>query len=109
VFDVTERGTGVIGWFAEERGGKALFWTWPQVWAASDFLTGSWLKAKKTPHSAGWWPVLRCWDVEEGHFPGGEYWDGSQWSARAVVSWIDQPCSSKDGAAALAEINDPGW
>ena len=108
-FDVIEPGTGVIGWFVEEHGGKALFWTWPQTWAASDFLTASWLKAEKTPHSAGWWPVLRCWDTEEGYFPGGEHWDGSKWSDSAVVAWIDQRCSSKEDAAGVAEANDPGW
>ena len=28
-FTVIKPGTGVMGWFAEERGGKALFMTWP--------------------------------------------------------------------------------
>lgn len=27
----------------------------------------------------GWYPVLLCWDPNEGIFPNAAYWDGTEW------------------------------
>lgn len=37
-----------------------------------------WLTDKK-PDAPGIYPVLFCWDANEGHFPRSGYWDGTEW------------------------------
>jgi hypothetical protein len=67
---------------------------------------GTWLYST-TPQSTGWYPVLRCWDPEEGWFPDGGYWTGTMWDSAAVAAWIDQRQDSEAAAKRIAYEKDP--
>ncbi len=58
----------------------------------------------------GWYPILICWDLAEGFFPGAAEWSGSEWKSGDPVShyW---PSKFDDASAAkeFAYKQDPLW
>jgi hypothetical protein len=68
------------------------------------------LLADKEPQSIGWYPVLLCWEAEEGFFPAAAYWNGEAFAdERAASHWLPKQLQTKDEAEAFAYENDPGW
>lgn len=61
----------------------------------------------------GWYPILYCWDAEEGCFPGGAQWTGSGWAENNVSANITHYWHVKfdemESAEAYAYENDPNW
>lgn len=49
-----------------------------------------WVSFLESPPEPGWYPVMRCWDQEEGSFPGGAFWNGSEWSSGAVIEYLPE-------------------
>ena len=71
-------------------------------------MTGRWLYADaKEPTLPGWYPVLRCWDANEGAYPAAEQWENGTWTGPAVLAWIDQCCRSAEQASDIAYKEDP--
>lgn len=58
------------------------------------------------PPSPGWYPVLVCYDDQEGVFPMAAEWDGGKWLHGAVVGFGDL-CDTQEKAQKLAYENDP--
>jgi len=58
-----------------------------------------------TPLVPGWYPVLLCWEIEEGVFPSSAKWDGKQWSLSAVVAF-GILCTTAEEAMFIAREND---
>ena len=69
-------------------------------------MTEFWNYGDDQPGEPGWYPVLRCWDPEEGTFPGAGYWNGSSWDNQAVSSFGSR-CASRTEAERLAYEHDP--
>lgn len=39
------------------------------------------------PTTAGWYAALVCYDLQEGIFPEGAWWDGNTWEHTHVVAF----------------------
>lgn len=63
------------------------------------------------PKEVGWYPILICWDEEEGHFPGAAYWTGKEWSDNVgpISFFLDEKFTEQDDAYDVASENDPEW
>jgi len=58
--------------------------------------------------SAGWYPVLLCYDPNDGVFPGGEFWDGQKWrSPRAISCYMPVRYETEKEAGVMAYRHDP--
>jgi hypothetical protein len=83
-------------------------WCKPMETIAKNVITGRWLSVEKVePNIPGWYPVLRCWDAEEGVYPAAEQWQDDTWTGPAVLAWIDQRCQSAEHASDIAYKEDP--
>jgi hypothetical protein len=58
------------------------------------------------PEVVGWYAVLRCWEPQEGIFPGSSYWDGKGWYESAVTAHSG-PFPSEKEAEVWADEHDP--
>lgn len=58
------------------------------------------------PIKAGFYPVLFCFDPEEGLFDCGAYWDGNNWDRPRVIGFGIK-CKNKQDAERLAEKHNP--
>lgn len=38
------------------------------------------------PTERGWYATLKCWDAEEGIFPGAHFWNGDEWQPMTFAS-----------------------
>ena len=62
----------------------------------------------KNPTQEGWYPVLLCWDPNEGHFPAAAYWDGERWTSGPVAAFVPMaPCADLKEARDWAYKYDP--
>jgi hypothetical protein len=66
--------------------------------------------ADQEPVAVGWYPVLLCWEAEEGFFPAAAYWNGEAFAdERAVSNWLPKQFATKAEAEAMASEWDPDW
>jgi hypothetical protein len=72
-------------------------------WVETDFVHG-----ENNPIEAGFYAVTRCWEPEEGFFPGSSYWDGTGWDddGRAILLRSPSPFETKRDAIDWAYEND---
>jgi len=64
------------------------------------------------PQSAGWYATEKCWDVQEGAFPGAHYWNGTEWldaPGPFNLRFHPQRFETKDAAEQFAEECDFGF
>lgn len=66
-----------------------------------------WWKSHSIPNEPGWYPVLICYDGEEGVFPQGAWFDGKKWDSSAVVAFGDHRQGTKELATEPAYAHDP--
>lgn len=60
------------------------------------------------PPEDGWYPVLHCWDSEEGVIPSAAFWSEGKWrDTQYVLQWWDQRFDDKQAADDIAYANDP--
>jgi hypothetical protein len=64
--------------------------------------------AKDHPTDSGWYATIRCWDPQEGVFPGANFWDGTEWKDgnRAIFNYHG-PFPDEESAYAWAMKHDP--
>lgn len=55
----------------------------------------------------GWYATIHCWEVEEGMFPGANYWNGTSWDFKMPVFMWAGPFLSKSEAEEWAYEHDP--
>ena len=70
-----------------------------------------WIHAPPPADKPGWYAQLVCYDVEEGAFPCGAYWDGEKWVGGpdfiGYTSHLPLVLPSKEEAQKLADQYDP--
>jgi hypothetical protein len=68
----------------------------------------AWKDSRDEPPSAeGWYPVMICWEVEEGFFPGSAWFDGKRWdTTEPVILHGPSPCASAEAAREWACAHD---
>lgn len=63
---------------------------------------------EKKPGECGWYATLHCWEIQEGFFAGGSFWDGIEFTNRSnVTHWTPGSFDSEKEAKAWASENDP--
>jgi hypothetical protein len=69
------------------------------------------LDAPEHPEIPGWYATMHSWDIEEGAFPDGHYWDGENWSYKRcpIYLWSIRPFDTEAEAKKWAYDNDNGW
>lgn len=63
------------------------------------------------PAEPGWYPVLICYDPDEGAFPSVAYWSIGRickWDRKGIVAFGQRRESEAD-AHKLAHQHDPDW
>ena len=72
-----------------------------------------WLnRSNFSPEHSGWYPVLVCWDPDEGCFPSAAEWTGTEWrhpDGSPVTDYWPMRFDYQVYAAKFADEHDPGW
>lgn len=61
----------------------------------------------------GWYPILQCWKLDDGFFPGGAFWTGREWGAggalipTGITHWAPCCCENVEAARDMAYRHDP--
>jgi hypothetical protein len=73
-------------------------------------LSAEWEWTRTAPSKEGWYPVLLCWDSDEGFFPSELESDGSNWTDCVPVAAIGKagPFTEARDAEKWAQDHDPG-
>lgn len=66
----------------------------------------NWNYIDEYPTEEGWYPVLQCFEIEEGFIPRAAYFTGKKWSIRWIVAYINTKVSSAEEAEEIAYDND---
>ncbi len=59
------------------------------------------------PTEYGWYAVLKCWDAEEGVFPGAAKWEGRWVKNEPIISRSPNTFASEEEADTWAHEHDP--
>ena len=61
-----------------------------------------WEYEKDLPDAPGWYPVMICFDIEEGAFADVEYFDGVKWKSNSITGF-GPLCQSEEEARKMAD------
>ena len=62
---------------------------------------------KNPPEEPGWYPILVCYDPQEGLLPAAAYWDGDKWEGELVRVFCKKKCNTDEEAISLAYEHNP--